>query len=53
MKNKYPFWTTVHKCVESHKDLFEFYKDGIKTGPERIVRIHCMQEYNKYKAWGF
>lgn len=51
-KNK-PFWTLVSICVDAQKEMFEFYKDGIKTGPIREVRIHCMTEYNRFKEWGF
>lgn len=53
MNKDKPFWTLVNQCVDAHKDLFAFYKNGIRTGPIREIRMYCMNEYNKYKEWGF
>ena len=51
--SKIPYWTRVSNCIDAHKDMCAFYKDGIRTGPIKEVRMHCIEEYNRYVEWGF
>lgn len=48
-----PFWTRVSNCIDAQKEMYAFYVDGIKTGPVKEVRMHCVEEYNRFKGWGF